>query len=305
MKDLSAAHVILDTSCQTTVHALTLMNVCKTMLIVLTNASTFQAPTNACKELKTFSENHFLKSFFVRCPFGQILFEDDHTCGFDDLCELNNGGCAHNCDFEENKIVCSCHRGYSLSADSHDCHDINECDDNNGGWEKTICYVLMIVVLKHLWNFLSCHHRCVNLEGSFLCDCKEGFELDRDKFTCIDVDECVENNGNCSNICLNLNGSKICKCESGYFLGPDSHTCHDINECKSNFLCFKLKLLRSSYLQYIEDEWGSTYKFHIENQNKSIKTFELPVPGEDMHDCSQICINTNGSYGKKVNEWIF
>lgn len=68
---------------------------------------------------------------YFSCPFGQILFEDGYTCGFTDLCEINNGGCAHKCDFEENKISCSCHKGYFLH--DRDCHDINECKENNGG----------------------------------------------------------------------------------------------------------------------------------------------------------------------------
>lgn len=27
------------------------------------------------------------------CPYSQVLMADGHTCGFDDLCDLNNGGC--------------------------------------------------------------------------------------------------------------------------------------------------------------------------------------------------------------------
>lgn len=29
------------------------------------------------------------------CSYGQILMADGHTCGFSDLCDLNNGGCGN------------------------------------------------------------------------------------------------------------------------------------------------------------------------------------------------------------------
>ena len=35
------------------------------------------------------------------------------------------------------------------------CSDIDECDIENGG----------------------CHHKCVNLQGSFQCQCNDGFQV--------------------------------------------------------------------------------------------------------------------------------
>lgn len=40
--------------------------------------------------------------------------------------------------------------------------DINECERNNGG----------------------CQHRCINVEGSFTCDCNPGWQLGNDGRTC-------------------------------------------------------------------------------------------------------------------------
>ena len=40
--------------------------------------------------------------------------------------------------------------------------DIDECAEVNGG----------------------CQHTCVNTEGSFLCDCDDGYELDSDGLGC-------------------------------------------------------------------------------------------------------------------------
>jgi hypothetical protein len=64
-----------------------------------------------------------------------------------------------------------------------------------------------------------------------------GYELNRDKVSCVDIDECVENNGNCSNICINLIGSHLCACEAGFVLGADNQTCDDLNECEDLHDC--------------------------------------------------------------------
>jgi fibulin 1/2 len=81
----------------------------------------------------------------------------------------------------------------------------------------------------------SCQQNCVNTEGSFYCSCNDGYELSKNSFSCEDVDECVENNGNCTNICINLIGSKMCACEAGYALTDDNHTCLDIDEVNLQF----------------------------------------------------------------------
>jgi fibrillin 1 len=50
---------------------------------------------------------NYPSTYACSCPFGQILLEDDHTCGFSDLCEPDNGGCAQICDYDEQKVFCS------------------------------------------------------------------------------------------------------------------------------------------------------------------------------------------------------
>lgn len=57
---------------------------------------------------------------------------------------------------------------------------------------------------------------------------KLGYSNDILSGTCIDVDECIEDNGNCSNICINLLGSYLCACETGYELDVDKHSCIDV-----------------------------------------------------------------------------
>lgn len=55
---------------------------------------------------------------------------------------------------------------------------MNECAADNGG----------------------CDQICENIEGSFYCDCEEGFVLSDDGATCVDVDECAEDNGGCQQV---------------------------------------------------------------------------------------------------------
>lgn len=41
---------------------------------------------------------------------------------------------AHECDFVDNKILCSCRKGYKVDDDDgKNCIDVDECRENNGG----------------------------------------------------------------------------------------------------------------------------------------------------------------------------
>ena len=77
-----------------------------------------------------------------------------------------------------------------LNAISKKCVDFDECVIDNGG----------------------CHHSCINLEGSFKCGCRPGFELGPySERLCVDVDECSELNGGCQHKCHNTDGGHFCR----------------------------------------------------------------------------------------------
>lgn len=46
-----------------------------------------------------------------------------------------------------------------------------------------------------------------------------------DLFFCLDVDECLFNNGGCQHVCVNTMGSYECRCNEGFFLSDNQHTC--------------------------------------------------------------------------------
>ena len=97
-----------------------------------------------------------------------------------------------------------------------------------------------------------CSQVCVNTQGSFHCDCREGYRLFRPSFCTgmddifsmstlkkhtTDIDECSEGIDECSRSgptparCINTEGSYRCTCDEhvGYRLAPDGTTCEGIH----------------------------------------------------------------------------
>ena len=100
-------------------------------------------------------------------------------------------------------------------------------------------YLYFLTLLGvNVCNQMSCEHKCINTNGSFLCQCNAGYVLNADKrscdgmlvyfslFYCLlrtlslykDINECAANAKLCSNgsSCVNTNGSYICQCSNGY-----------------------------------------------------------------------------------------
>ncbi|CAG2168284.1 unnamed protein product, partial [Oppiella nova] len=67
------------------------------------------------------------------------------------------GHCQHNCSVVgEGGYICVCPRGYQIQLnDTKLCEDINECSG-----------------FGH-----NCSQTCVNIEGTYTCKCKQGFEM--------------------------------------------------------------------------------------------------------------------------------
>ena len=98
--------------------------------------------------------------------------------------------------------------------------------------------------------YTNCQHSCVNTEGSFYCDCYEGYELADDLYNCTDVNECHQMNGGCEFGCRNTIGSYQCYCYYGLELTNNTH-CKDEIQCDiqqsnasqgNHFTCEGLKL---------------------------------------------------------------
>ncbi|XP_043105727.1 fibrillin-2 [Puntigrus tetrazona] len=79
--------------------------------------------------------------------------------------------------------------------------------------------------------------RCINMDGSFRCECPTGYTLDYTGARCNDIDECSEGNPCGNGTCSNVIGGFECLCEEGFEPGP-MMSCEDVNECSQNpLLC--------------------------------------------------------------------
>ena len=58
------------------------------------------------------------------------------------------------------------------------------------------------------------------MDGSFKCECNDGYALSDSGLSCVDVDECLENPLVClRGRCRNTKGAYVCECEPGKNIG--------------------------------------------------------------------------------------
>ncbi|XP_050095151.1 uncharacterized protein LOC126577518 isoform X2 [Anopheles aquasalis] len=122
----------------------------------------------------------------------------NHRCVDVNECLLRNGHgpCQDTCINTWSSYRCTCDGlpGTRLAPDGHSCEDIDECTVNNGG----------------------CSHTCLNTLGRAFCVCPDGYMLDEDWKTCVDVDECANQRSiatehRCHGRCINTIGSYRCQ----------------------------------------------------------------------------------------------
>ena len=78
---------------------------------------------------------------------------------------------------------------------------------------------------------------CNDGDGTFTCTCPSGYDGDgHGPSGCIDIDECLTNNGGCDVLatCVNTLGARTCNCPGGYSIDGDGVSCVDDDECLTN-----------------------------------------------------------------------
>jgi hypothetical protein len=178
-----------------------------------------------------------------RCQCIEGYEGDGVTCVDIDECLRN----VHNCDEHasctntEGSYECTCDPGYqgngfhckaidSCEEGTHDCHEYAECIRTGSGPADYVCKCRRgfhgdgrrCTDINECENpdMFSCplNAHCENTVGSYRCTCDKGYEKADDDYSCIDIDECLQETHDCSPhaICTNLQGSYQCACKEGY-----------------------------------------------------------------------------------------
>uniref|UniRef100_A0A8C3X1V3 Matrilin-3 n=1 Tax=Catagonus wagneri TaxID=51154 RepID=A0A8C3X1V3_9CETA len=95
-------------------------------------------------------------------------------------------------------------------------------------FQETFCAIDKCALNTH-----GCEHICVNdRNGSYHCECYEGYTLNEDRKTCSAQDQCALAAHGCQHICVNDRaGSHHCECSAGYTLNEDKKTCSVRDKC--------------------------------------------------------------------------
>ncbi|XP_008310444.1 fibulin-1 isoform X2 [Cynoglossus semilaevis] len=165
----------------------------------------------------------------------------------------------------------NCGRGYHLNEEGTRCVDIDECKG-----PEQVCP----------------GHSCINLVGSYRCECQAGYNFNSISRVCEDINECRHYPGRlCAHKCENTPGSYKCSCSMGFKLASNGRSCDDVNECESNPCSQECANVFGSYQCYcrrgyqLSDNDGMTCE--------DIDECALPTGG---HICSYRCLNTPGSF---------
>ncbi|CAC5392960.1 FBLN5 [Mytilus coruscus] len=116
-----------------------------------TDINECQLGIHNCQQLCTNTNGPFTCS----CRTGYTLNIDQTTCTDIDEC-LESNNCTQLCNITIGSYVCNCHPGYQLERDGFTCTSINE-------WLDMTCLI---------------NGSCVNVAGSYSCQCNHGFSGD-------------------------------------------------------------------------------------------------------------------------------
>ncbi|XP_072528351.1 fibulin-1 isoform X2 [Salminus brasiliensis] len=186
------------------------------------------------------------------CPPGQVCF---NTVG------------SYTC--QRNSVNCG--RGYHLNEEGTRCVDIDECTGPDNA---------------------CAGHGCINVVGSYRCECRSGFNFNSITRVCEDINECRHFPGRlCAHKCDNVLGSYMCSCTTGFKLASDGRNCDDLNECDSNPCSQECANVYGSYQCYCRRGYQLSDVDGITCED--IDECALPTGG---HICSYRCHNTPGSF---------
>merc|ERR1712050_537541 len=140
------------------------------------------------------------------------------------------------------------------------------------------------------------HASCTNTDGSFTCECNDGFQGNGAQ--CSDVNECVLGTDNCHAhaLCINTDGGFACKCNDGYH--GNGVQCSDVDECiLGTDNCH-------AYASCTNTGGSFTCNCNDGYQGNGVQCSDVNecVLGTDNCHAHASCINTGGSFNCKCND---
>ncbi|KAL4842440.1 hypothetical protein H8958_009496 [Nasalis larvatus] len=151
------------------------------------------------------------------------------------MCSTLEHNCAHFCINIPGSYVCRCKQGYILNSDQTTCRR-----EKNTSFDDLVLGLFTVqrdfASVQDLCAMEdhNCGQLCVNVPGSFVCQCYSGYTLAEDGKSCVAVDYCASENHGCEHECVNADGSYLCQCHEGFALNPDKKTCTKIDYCASS-----------------------------------------------------------------------
>ncbi|XP_073855269.1 matrilin-2 isoform X8 [Macaca fascicularis] len=178
----------------------------------------------------------------------------------------------------------------AIGSEPHEDHvflvaNFSQIETLTSVFQRKLCTAHMCSTLEH-----NCAHFCINIPGSYVCRCKQGYILNSDQTTCRIQDLCAMEDHNCGQLCVNVPGSFVCQCYSGYALAEDGKSCVAVDYCASeNHGCeHECVNADGSYLCQCHEG------FALNPDKKTctrINYCALNKPG-----CEHECVNTEESY---------
>lgn len=172
----------------------------------------------------------------------------------------------------------------------------NKCECK-GGFSGTYCQLDNDECQDGSKN--NCEQLCLNTKGGFRCACNQGYLLQKDGKSCIDIDECKvqstcgcqggAQNLNCTVSCVNTAGGYNCQCGKGFNLNS-AGICQDINECQLD-----QTLCDQRCVNYEGGYHCQCFKgFYYDTKKKMCS--DIDECASNKGGCSHGCVNTKGGY---------
>jgi len=162
---------------------------------------------------------------------GYIWLDNVHCVGNESSIENcpHNGWNSHDCSHSEDaSVICATNYSTSRTAVMTPASRIDPTTSSSmstSNYAQSSSYILPAPLDFQFHLPADCAQICTNTPGSYRCSCVSGYQLDPDGKSCIDIDECSNNNGGCSHHCYNILGSFYCGCPEGTIMAANNLTC--------------------------------------------------------------------------------